>query len=345
MTRLLTALSCVCLALLASGEFAATQGAQGAARQAPQAAWPPVLAAPAAGEVQVLPVQGNVHVIVGAGANITVQAGDDGIMLVDTGLASMSGKVLAAMKTISTRPLRYIVNTTEFDDHVGGNAAIADTGEIIPFREANYTAGPQGALDVTKASVVAYYTMFHRLAAPTGKTPRIPEAGWPDNTFSIEQKRLSFNNEPVVIMHRPSNTDGNSIVLFRKSDVVSVGDLLDLTRYPVIDTAGGGGIAAFVESLNRLIDVTVPAAHAAGGTLVVAGHGRIADHAEVVYYRDMMTIVRDRVQDMIKKGMTLAQVKAARPTRDYDKRYGAATGSWTTDMFVEAVYQSLKEIS
>jgi cyclase len=333
----------VVVALLAASELVATQGAQGTARQTPQAAWPPRLTAPASGEVEVLPVQGNVHMIVGAGANITVQAGPEGMLLVDTGTASMSQKVLAAMKTISSRPLRYIVNTTEFDDHVGGNAAIADTGEIIPFREPNYTAGPQGALDITKASVISYYTMFHRLAAPTGKTPKIPEGGWPDNTFSIEQKRLYFNDEPVVIVHRPSNTDGNSIVLFRKSDVVSAGDLLDLTRYPVIDVQGGGSIAEFVESLNRLIDITVPAAHAAGGTLVVTGHGRIADHAEVVYYRDMMTIVRDRVQDMIKKGMTAAQVKAARPTRDYDKRYGATTGSWTTDMFVEAVYESLKK--
>jgi len=330
----------VCLGLCGSVAIVSTQANPSGARQT---AWPPRLSAPAPGEVQVLPVQGNVHVIVGAGGNITVQAGEEGVLLVDAGLASMSAKVLAAIKTISPRPLRYIINTTEFDDHVGGNAAIADTGEIIPFREANYTAGPQGALDITKASVIAYYTMFHRLAAPTGKTPKIPEEGWPDNTFSISQKRLSFNDEPVVIVHRPSNTDGNTIVLFRKSDVVSAGDLLDLTGYPVIDAAGGGSISAFVESLNRLIDITVPASHAGGGTLVVPGHGRIADHAEVVYYRDMMTIVRDRIQDMMNKGMTLEQVKGARPTRDYDTRYGKRSGAWTTDMFVEAAYLSLKK--
>jgi glyoxylase-like metal-dependent hydrolase (beta-lactamase superfamily II) len=250
--------------------------------------------------------------------------------------------VLAAMKTISTRPLRYIVNTTEFEDHVGGNAPIADTGEIIPFREPNYTAGPQGALDITKASVISYYTLFHRLAGPTGKTPKIPELGWPDNTYSIAQKRLYFNDEPVVISHLPSNTDGNSIVLFRKSDVVSVGDLIDLTGYPMIDIAAGGSVNAMIESLNALIDVTVPARNAAGGTMVVPGHGRIADHAEVVYYRDMITIIRDRVQDMIKKGMTLDQVRAARPTRDWDRRYGRETGAWTTAMFVQAVYESVK---
>lgn len=330
----------LCLGLIALGESASTQANQAANRQT---VWPPRLSAPAAGEVEVLPVQGKIHVIVGAGSNITVHAGDDGVLMVDTGNASMSPKVLAALKTISTRPLRYIINTTEFDEYIGGNAAIADTGEIVPFRAPDYTAGPQGALDITKASVISYYTLLHRVAGPEGKKPRIPEGGWPDNTYSIAQKRLYFNDEPVIISHMPSNTDSNSVVLFRKSDVVSAGGLLDLTTYPVIDPAAGGSIGAIVDGLNRLIDITVPASHAGGGTLVIPGHGRIADHAEVVYYRDMMTIIRDRVQDMVKKGMTLAQVKAARPSRDYDARYGKQTGAWTTDMFVEAVYQSFKK--
>jgi glyoxylase-like metal-dependent hydrolase (beta-lactamase superfamily II) len=330
----------VCFALIGFAESTSTQANQAASRQA---VWPPRLAAPAPGEVEVLPVQGKVHVIIGAGSNITVHAGDDGVLMVDTGLASMTPKVLAALKTISTRPLRYIVNTTEFDEYVGGNSAIADTGEIIPFRAPDYTAGPQGALDITRASVISYYTLLHRVAGPAGKAPRIPEDGWPDNTYSIPQKRLYFNDEPVIITHIPANTDSNSVVLFRKSDVVSAGGLLDLTTYPVIDVAAGGSIQTIVDGLNRLIDITVPASHAGGGTLVVPGHGRIADHAEVVYYRDMTTIIRDRVEDMVKKGMTLAQVKAARPSRDYDARYGKQTGPWTTDMFVEAVYQSLKK--
>jgi cyclase len=330
----------VCFALIGFAESTSTQGNQAAGRPA---VWPPRLTTPAPGEVEVLPVQGKVHVIIGAGSNITVHAGDDGVLMVDTGLASMTPKVLAALKTISTRPLRYIVNTTEFDEYLGGNSAIADTGEIIPFRAPDYTAGPQGALDITRASVISYYTLLHRVAGPAGKAPRIPEGGWPDNTYSIPQKRLYFNDEPVVITHIPSNTDSNSVVLFRKSDVVSAGGLLDLTTYPVIDVSAGGSIQAIVDGLNRLIDITVPASHAGGGTLVVPGHGRIADHAEVVYYRDMTTIIRDRVEDMVKKGMTLAQVKAARPSREYDARYGKQTGPWTTDMFVEAVYQSLKK--
>jgi glyoxylase-like metal-dependent hydrolase (beta-lactamase superfamily II) len=334
----------LCFAVLVLGEAVHTQSsqAQGTSPRARAVEWPPKLTAPAPGEVEVLPVQGNVFLISGAGANITAQAGDQGILLVDTGSASMSAKVIAALKTLPTKaPLRYIVNTTHFLDHVGGNAAVAPTGEIIPFREPNYTAGPQGALDVHKASVISYLTVFHRMAEAEGKAQATPEVGWPDNTYSIEQKRLSFNDEPVVITHMPGSTDGDSIVHFRKSDVISVGELLDLTRYPMIDVQAGGNVQALIKTLNELITLTVPQANAAGGTMVIPAHGRVADHAEVAYYRDMVTIVRDRVQDMVNRKMTLAQVKAARPSRDWDARYGKTTGPWTTDMFVEAVYRSL----
>jgi glyoxylase-like metal-dependent hydrolase (beta-lactamase superfamily II) len=325
----------VCLAVLAVGERVHTQGAQR------NRMWAPKLDTVPAGEIQILPVQGNVHMLVGAGGNITIQSGDDGVLMVDTGLANMSQKVIAAMRSISRRPLRYIVNTSAGLEYTGGNAAIADVGETIPFREPNYTAGPQGALDVGRASIISYYTVLHKLSAPTGKQASVPEEGWPDNTFSIPQKRLYFNDEPVVIMHQTANSDGNSMVLFRKSDVVSVGEMLDLTQYPRIDVEGGGSIQTMVDAMNRLIDVVVPEANAAGGTKVIPGHGRIADHAEVVYYRDMLTIVRDRMQDMIKRGMTLDQIKAARPTRDWDARYGKDTGAWTTAMFVEAAYRGL----
>ena len=336
-----------CLAF-AGAERVYTQASQNRAAQtsnrAGQAVWPPKLSAPAPGEIQILPVQGNVYMLVGAGGNITVQAGDQGVLLVDTGIASMSDKVISAIESLSHgRPLRYIVNTTEREDHTGGNEKIAATGEIVPFREPNYAAGPQGALDTHRASVISFLTAFHRMAGFGGQTPARPEGAWPDNTYSTPQKRLYFNDEPVVITHLQANTDGNSIVLFRKSDVVSTGDLFDLTGYPVIDLKAGGSIQGMVDSLNRLIDITVPAANSAGGTLVVPGHGRISDHADVTYYRDMMSIIRDRIQDMIKRGMTLDQVKAARPTRDYDARYGKQTGAWTTDMFVEAAYRSLNK--
>ena len=276
----------------------------GQSGQAQQAIWAPKLSGPAAGELEILPVQGNVSVLIGAGANITVQAGDQGIILVDTGTAAMSGKVLAAVASISKRPLRYIINTTDREDHTGGNAKIAPTGEIIPFREADYTAGPQGALDTHRAAIISFLGVYDRMVAA-----KRDDGSWPDDTYTTPQKRLYFNDEPVMIIHMPGNTDSNSIVVFRKSDVVSTGDLLDLTEYPVIDLQAGGSIQQVVVSLNQLIEITVPRANAEGGTMVIPGHGRISDHAEVVYYRDMVAIIRDRIQDMIKRGMTLEAAK------------------------------------
>jgi cyclase len=333
--HLATAVACLALALLGTARLCAQSN------QSRTPVWAPKLSGgPAPGEIQILPVQGNVWALIGAGGNITVQAGDDGILLVDTGTAAMTDKVLRAVATISKRTLRYIVDTSDAEDHSGGNEKIAATGEIIPFDEGDI-GKIQNALSTHKASVISYLTVFDRMTGDNGKlTPR-PEGAWPDNTYSSPQKRLYFNNEAVIIMHLPANTDGNSIVFFRKSDVVSTGDLFDLSEYPIIDLKTGGSITAILDSLNKLLDVTVPSSYAQGGTLVVPGHGRIADHADVVYYRNMVAIIRDRIQDMIKRGMTLEQIKAARPTRDYDARYGKQTGVWTTDMFIEAAYRSL----
>jgi len=306
-------------------------------------AWKPPIPTAPAGEVEIVPVRGKVYMLVGAGANITVHAGDDEVLLVDTGLASMSDKVLAAVRRISTRPLRYIVNTTEREAHTGGNEQLAAAGSTIPFRVATDPRVSDGRLGKDRASVVSYLTIFHRMSAPTGKQAPRPEAAWPDNTYSTPQKKLFINDEPVLVMHFPSTTDGTSIVHFRTSDVVAAGDLVDLTGYPMIDVNAGGSIDAVVDSLNRLIDITVPGRKSEGGTLVVPGHGRIADQPDVAYYREMVTIVRDRVKAMIGKGLTLEQVQAARPTLDWDLRYGRDSGPWTTKMFVEAAYASLKK--
>jgi cyclase len=317
-----------------------SQAAQGTARQNTWT-WKPPVHSVESGDIEILPVRGNVYMLIGAGGNITVHAGNEEVLLVDAGLESMSDKVLAAVRSISKRPIRYIVNTSEFDEHSGGNERLAAAGSSIPFRIATDPRVSDGRMGKDRANVIAYLNVFHHMSAPTGQKAARPEAAWPDNTYSTPQKKLTINDEPVLIMHFPSNTDGNSIVHFRTSDVVSVGDLLDLTGYPMIDVKAGGSIQSVVESLNRLIDITVPGKKSEGGTLVIPGHGRLADQPDVAYYREMVSIVRDRIQGMISKKMTLEQVKAARPTLDYDTRYGKSTGSWTTDMFVEAAYQSL----
>ena len=154
---------------------------------------------------------------------------------------------------------------------------------------------------------------------------------------------MFFNGEGIEIVHQPSaHTDGDSFVFFRRSDVIIAGDVFTTTSYPVIDLAAGGSIQGVVDGLNRLVDMIIPVYGQEGGTLVIPGHGRLSDFGDVLNCREMTTIIRDRVQDMIKKGMTLEQVKAARPTRDYDPLYGSVPG-WTADMFVEAVYRSLKK--
>jgi len=291
------------------------------------------------GEVHLLPVQGNIYMLVGAGGNITVQAGEDGILLVDTGLATMSDKVLEAIRPLSKRPLVYVINTDDRGDHTGGNENIGKTGRPVPTDSQRYAVADRVA--ASHAYIVAFQTVLDRMSAPTGQVAPTPEGGWPNDTYSVPQKNLYFNGEGVLIFHQPATTDGNSIVFFRRSDVVSTGDIFDPTEYPIIDLKSGGSYQGVLEGLYRLKQMAVPADHQEGGTMIIPGHGRLCDVADLDVYQQMVTIVRDRLQDMIKRGMTLEQVKAARPTRDYDPIYGSNAGSWTTDMFIEAAYKSL----
>ena len=304
-------------------------------------AWAPPIRTIARGKIEVLPVRGNVHMLAGAGGNITVHAGNDGVLVVDAGAADMTEQVWSAIQTISRRPLRYIVNTSDREDYTGGNEALALKGSTIPFRPAEDARVSDGMRGIQKASIISYLTAFVRMSAPTGKVASRPEGAWPDNTYSTPQKKLPFNEEPIVIMHVPSTTDGHSIVYFRTSDVISVGDLLDMTAYPRIDIQAGGSADTVLEGLNRLIELTVPNRKSEAGTLVIPGRGRLADQPDVVYYQQMVAIVRDRIKDLMSRGMTLDQIKAARPSRDYDGRYGSDTGPWTTTMFIDAVYAGL----
>lgn len=288
-------------------------------------------------EVHVLPVQGNISMLVAGGSNIAMQAGDDGVLIVDAGNAAMSDKVLAAIHNISTGPLIYVVNTDENPEHTGGNAKIALTGTPVGFH--NLTGPGRG--DAQGAFIIAYQTTFERMTAPTGGQAAAPEDAWPNDTYSIPVKNLYFNGESLQIMHQPANTDENSIVLFRRSDVISAGDILDFTEFPIIDLKAGGSIQAEKEALDRLIEMAVVRSHSEGGTMIIPGRGRLADQADVVVYDQMVTVISDRIRNYIAQGMTLQQVKDAKPTLDWDPLYGKTTGSWTTDMFVEAAYRSL----
>jgi glyoxylase-like metal-dependent hydrolase (beta-lactamase superfamily II) len=292
-------------------------------------------------EIHVLPVQGNIYMLTGAGGNITVQVGKDGVLLVDTEYAQLSDRILAAIRKISDGPLRYIINTHYHADHTSGNENLRKAGSTIA---GGNVAGDLGAAAGEGAAIIAHNNVLEGLSAPTGSQAAMPAGGWPTSTYLSDEKKLWFNNEGIEILHpEHAHTDGDSIVFFRKSDVISTGDIFTMNTYPIIDLAAGGSYQGLLDAVNKINDLTITVYGQDGGTLIVPGHGRLCDAGDLLNYREMVTIIRDRIVDMIKKGMTLEQVKAAKPTLDYDPLYGTSTGFWTTDMFVEAAYKSLSQ--
>jgi cyclase len=288
------------------------------------------------GEVHAQKVRGNVYMLSGGGGNITVSVGDDGAFLVDAGLANMTDKILAEVKKLSEKPIRFIVNTHMHADHTGGNAKLMAAGETI--------AGGDVArmnTDVREgAYVLSHQNVLDRMVKPNGNQPAAPFAQLPKDTYFGKRKDMFFNDEAVQLIHpAKAHTDGDTMVFFRRSDVIATGDVFNADSYPLIDVANGGTIQGEIDALNQILDLAVPAKKEEGGTMIVPGHGRLCDEADVGYYRDMVTIIRDRVLDMKKRGMSLEQVKAAKPTRDYDPRWGTSAGS--SDRFVEAVYKTL----
>lgn len=292
-------------------------------------------AAAAGRDVSTFPVRGNIYMLVGAGANITVQIGDDGVLLVDTGLEGTSEQVLAAVRKLTDKPIRWIINTHAHPDHAGGNAAIARAGQSLP--QISTGVGKLFSDAEQVATIVAHENVQKRISA---QQPPVPVDGWPTATFFTRKKEMFFNGEPIQIIHEPAaHTDGDVLVFFRRSDVVVAGDVYVDTGYPIVDIGKGGTINGLVDAISDVIEIAIPAEKQEGGTYVVPGHGRLADEADVVDVRDMLTIVRDRVQSMVGRGMTLEQIKAARPTLDYDGRYSSP--DWTGDMFIEAVHRTL----
>jgi cyclase len=302
----------------------------------------PIVTAPVtqipAGEIHMQKVRGNVYMLHGAGGNITVQAGPDGVLVVDTGLANMQDKVVAAIQQISPKTIHFVIDTHVHRDHTGNNAKLRQIGVTI-------AGGDAARMDTDireGAAVIGHQEVLNRMIKPDDGQPPAPFAQLPTDTYFGDKKDLFFNDEAVRLFHpKNAHTDGDTIVFFRRSDVIGTGDIFTTTNYPIIDLARGGSIQGEIDALNQILGLVVPAGKEEGGTMIVPGHGRLCDAADVAYYRDMVTIVRDRIEDMRKKGMTLEQVKAAKPTLDYDPRYGASTGPWTTGMFVEAVYKSL----
>jgi len=287
--------------------------------------------------IQLLPVQGNISMIVGAGANLAVSIGEDGVLLVDTGTGENADKVIDFLRKLApNKRLRYIINTNVDADHTGGNQKIGAIAQTVG-------GGNAGA---GRAAIIAHENVVDRMSAPAQGAAAIPTDAWPTDTYfgSHTKKELFFNSDSIVIENQPAaHTDGDSMVYFRRSDVLVTGDVFTTDTFPVFDLNRGGGINGYIDALNRIIDITIPKDKQEGGTYVIPGHGRLSDEADVVFYRDMATIIRDRMANWVKLGWTLQQVKAANPVLDYEARYGAQSGSWTTNQFVEAVYTDLSK--
>ncbi len=325
-------------------------------------------------QVQVLPVSGNIYMLTGAGGNIAVSVGRDGVLIVDSGTAANAEKVLEVVNKLSMavnstpmpvtpcvglhcrefrnpygwanpsindiisspeppQPIRYVVNTSIDPDHVGGNKKIVAAG--VTYTGGNIASSgavPQGA------GLITHENVLNRMSET------LPGDELPTETYRLNTFKLShfFNGEGVQLIYVPNaHTDGDSIVYFRYSDVIVAGDIMSTVSYPVIDVKKGGTISGIIEGLNKILEIGIPEFRTQGGTMVIPGHGRLTDLADVVYYRDMLAVVRDRIQDAIGRGLTLQQIKAAKLTMDFDGRWGSTTGPWTTDMFIEAVHQNL----
>jgi cyclase len=283
--------------------------------------------------IHVLHVRGNVYMLVGDGGNITVQVGEQYVIVVDTGLPQYSDELLATIRKLSSLPIMFLGNTTSDADHTGGNAKLYQAGGALPNATQGFAREEEKDTSRLKllpgATIVASLNAVNRTEERAGSITAI---GFGQEGFKL------YNNEGVIFYQAAKgHTDGDSIVFFRASDVVAAGDVFTTTSYPVIETANGGSVAGFIDALNDLIDILVPKYGEEGGTYVIPGHGHLSDRADVVNYRDTVTIIRGRIQEMVKNGMTLEQVKAAKPTLDYDGIYGSDGGR----RFTEIVYHEL----
>jgi len=304
---------------------------------------PSQAAEPGSGALDVVRVRPNFYMIAGAGGNIGVQIGSDGVVLVDAGAADASDRVLAALRTLTELPIRYVIDTNAEADFVGGNGKIAKAGQTI---FTNVLGNPALAAAMTNggtAAILAHDSVLQRMSAPTGKASPFPDDALPTEAFYTKRYTLRMNDEGIELLYQPAaHSDADSFVFFRSSDVVVAGDVLDKTRFPVIDIAKGGSIQGEIDALNKLIELAIPPTpfiYKGVGTYVIPGHGRLCEQMEVVDYRDMVVIVRDVIADMIKQKMTLDQIKAAHPAKPYETQYGRQEGS--TSAFVEAIYKSL----
>ena len=265
-------------------------------------------AEPEDGEIHILKVQGNVYMLAGDGGNITVQVGDQGPFVVDTGAGKLSSKVIAAIRTLSPRPIQFIVNTSLHSAHTGGNDNLAASGED-PSLPGSFFAG-QAPVAATgfftdpahRATLIAQNNVLVRMQAS-----KMPEGLIPPDTYLRERRRKWHNGEGIDMFYEPNaSTDGDTIVHFRGSDVIAVGDIFDTMHYPFIDLNNGGSVQGELDALANILEKTVYKHDEDGGTMIIPGHGRLSDEYDLGEYRAMLFIISDRIRTAINSGATVA---------------------------------------
>jgi len=300
---------------------------------------------PKDGEIHILPIRNDVYMLMGDSGNITVQVGDEGALVIDTGAGKLADKVIAAIHQLSPmRKIQFIVNTSYRADHTGGNLKLGAAGADLSLPGSFFgLQSPAGATgQETDPTHHATLIAQNNVQIHMQDLKIAPEA-IPADTFLDDRRRKFHNGDSMEMFWEPNAvTDGDSIVQLRRADVIATGDIFNTTQYPFIDLKNGGSVQGEIKALNDILNRTVYEHEEDGGTAIVPGHGYLCNEHEVLEYRDMMVIIRDRILDMIKRGKTLAEVQAFRPTADYDTRFGQNTGPWTTNLFVEAMYNDLK---
>jgi glyoxylase-like metal-dependent hydrolase (beta-lactamase superfamily II) len=290
------------------------------------------------GAIEVLQLRDHIYLIAGDGAHIVVLTGPDGKLVIDTGAGEKSEQIIAAINKLGPEPIYFVLNTSAHPEHTGGNISIASAGQPISVGFGGPT--PADELFVSGATIIGHANVLGNML------DRDPQ-NWPEDSYLVAKRIMRLNGEGIEIEHIPNAySDADSIVMFRNSDIIVTGEVIDFNAFPQIDIAAGGSIQGVLAALNKLVWDTIselPLAWREGGTIVVPARGRLLHRDDVVQYRDMVTIIHDRIQTLIDQGMSLDEVIAANPTLGYRTRYGndEPGSNWTSDMFVEAIYTSL----
>lgn len=266
-------------------------------------------------EIQTVPVNDGIYMLVGEGGNIGVSAGEDGVFMVDDQVAPLTGKIKAAIANITDQPIRFLLNTHWHIDHTGGNENLGKEGVVI-FAHDNVRE---------RMSTDQFTAAFQR------KVPASPKVALPVITFN-DTSTFHLNGQTIQAIHvEAAHSDGDSIIYFKEADVIHTGDVYFSSSYPFIDGSSNGSIEGMIKGVDKIL------ALATETTKIIPGHGVLSNRQEVEAYRQMLVDVRDRTQAAINKGTSLEDFLASKPTADYDETWGK--GFLSGEKFLTNVYK------